>query len=108
VRTSPKVITDTDAGIDAQTIQAVMRNRYGTADGLQIRTVARPSISASQVLVQVQSAGTDRRVWHLMTGEPYAVRLAVGLTRPMQPVLGLDVAGLRSRRRGRRHPVPGR
>ncbi len=82
-----------DGAIDAEDMQAVVHDRYGNADVLEIRTVGRPSISASQVLVQVQAAGIDRGVWHLMTGEPYAVRLAVGLTKPKQPVLGLDVSG---------------
>ncbi len=82
-----------DGAADAEDMQAVVRDRYGTADGLEIRAVARPGIAASQVLVQVRAAGVDRGVWHLMTGEPYAMRLVVGLTRPKQPVLGLDVSG---------------
>ncbi len=84
---------EVDDAIDAEGMQAVVHDRYGNADVLEIRAVDRPSISASQVLVQVQAAGIDRGVWHLMTGEPYAVRLAVGLTKPKQPVLGLDVSG---------------
>ena len=31
------------------------------------------------MLVQVHAAGLDRGTWHLMTGTPYAVRLAFGL-----------------------------
>jgi NADPH:quinone reductase-like Zn-dependent oxidoreductase len=45
------------------------------------------------VLVRVHAAGLDRGTWHLMTGTPYAVRLATGLRRPRQPVPGLDLAG---------------
>jgi NADPH:quinone reductase-like Zn-dependent oxidoreductase len=41
----------------------------------------------------VHAAGLDRGTWHLMTGTPYAVRLATGLRRPRQPVPGLDLAG---------------
>jgi NADPH:quinone reductase-like Zn-dependent oxidoreductase len=85
--------TQTEGAADAQDMRAVVRDRYGNADGLEIRAVGRPGIAASQVLIQVRAAGIDRGVWHLMTGEPYAMRLAVGLTRPKQPVLGLDVSG---------------
>jgi NADPH:quinone reductase-like Zn-dependent oxidoreductase len=46
-----------------------------------------------EVLVRVHAAGLDRGTWHLMTGTPYAVRLAMGLRRPRQPVPGLDLSG---------------
>ena len=35
----------------------------------------------------------DRGTEHLMTGKPYAVRLAMGVRRPRNPVPGRDVAG---------------
>lgn len=38
----------------------------------------------------MRAAGVDRGVWHVMTGLPYAGRLAFGRRRP---VLGHDVAG---------------
>jgi NADPH:quinone reductase-like Zn-dependent oxidoreductase len=41
----------------------------------------------------VRAAGLDRGTWHLMTGTPYALRLAFGLRRPRNPVAGRDVAG---------------
>ena len=93
MRTDLETTQDTDGAAQAQDMQAVVRDRYGNADGLEVRAVGRPGISAGQVLIQVEAAGVDRGVWHLMTGEPYAMRLAVGLTRPKQPVLGLDVSG---------------
>src|SRR3954465_10870873 len=38
--------------------------------------------------------GVDQGVWHLMTGTPYAMRLAgFGLRAPKNPLLGYDVAG---------------
>jgi NADPH:quinone reductase-like Zn-dependent oxidoreductase len=93
MRPDPETTQDANGDVDAQDMQAVVRDRYGNADVVEIRAVDLPSISASQVLIQVQAAGIDRGVWHLMTGEPYAVRLAVGLATPKQPVLGMDVSG---------------
>jgi NADPH:quinone reductase-like Zn-dependent oxidoreductase len=52
-----------------------------------------PEIGDDEVLLRVSAAGLDRGTWHLMTGRPYAARLAVGLRRPRAPVLGRDVAG---------------
>lgn len=77
-----------------QAMQAIVQDRYGTADVLELQTIERPVISPSEVLVEVHAAGVDRGVWHLMSGQPHLVRLAgYGLTKPKNPVLGMDVAG---------------
>lgn len=76
------------------TMQAVTQDRYGSADVLQVRTVDRPEIAPAEVLVEVHAAGVDRGVWHLMTGQPYLIRLlGYGLRKPKNPIAGLDVAG---------------
>ncbi len=54
----------------------------------------RPTIADDEVLIEVEAAGLDRGVWHLMTGLPYLVRImGYGLTKPKNPVPGMDVAG---------------
>ena len=82
--------TSTPAGT---TIRAVTQSRYGTSEVLHLTRVARPTIGADEVLVQVHAAGLDRGTEHLMTGKPYAMRLGFGLRRPRNPVSGRDVAG---------------
>jgi NADPH:quinone reductase-like Zn-dependent oxidoreductase len=52
-----------------------------------------PTIGEHEVLLRVAAAGVDRGTWHLLTGRPYLVRVAIGLRRPRQVVLGRDVAG---------------
>ncbi len=74
-------------------MQAVVRDNYGSADGVRVAELARPTPGAGEVLVEVQAAGLDRGVWHLMTGKPYLMRLVFGLRRPKNPVLGADLAG---------------
>jgi NADPH:quinone reductase-like Zn-dependent oxidoreductase len=75
-------------------MQAAVQRTYGDADVLRIDTIDRPTIGPDEVLIDVHAAGIDRGTWHLMTGTPYLVRLAgFGLTKPKQPVPGLDVAG---------------
>jgi len=74
-------------------MQAVVRDNYGSADGVRVAELERPTPGAGQVLVEVQAAGLDRGVWHLMTGKPYLMRLVFGLRRPKNPVLGADLAG---------------
>ncbi|WP_040492855.1 NAD(P)-dependent alcohol dehydrogenase [Ilumatobacter nonamiensis] len=73
---------------------AIVQDRYGSADVLEVREIPRPDIGDHDVLVRVAAAGVDRGVWHLVTGRPAVTRLAFGLRRPRNPVPGLDVAGL--------------
>ncbi|MBD3926392.1 NAD(P)-dependent alcohol dehydrogenase [Nocardioides cavernae] len=75
-------------------MRAITQYRYGTSDVLRAAHVPRPVVGDGQVLVRVRAAGLDRGTEHLLTGKPYAVRLAVGLRRPRNPVPGRDVAGV--------------
>jgi NADPH:quinone reductase-like Zn-dependent oxidoreductase len=76
-----------------RTMRAVLHDRYGTAEVLRLGRVPRPVIGEHDVLVEVRAAGLDRGTEHLITGKPYAMRLAFGLRRPRNPVPGRDVAG---------------
>ena len=73
---------------------AIVQDRYGSADVLQLREIERPRPRADEVIVRVHAAGVDFGVWHLMEGMPYAVRLGTGLRRPRNPVRGLELAGV--------------
>lgn len=75
-------------------MRAIVQKRYGTADELALQVIDRPVLEAGEVLVQVHAAGLDRGTWHLMTGLPYAVRLAFGLRAPKNAVPGFDLAGV--------------
>jgi NADPH:quinone reductase-like Zn-dependent oxidoreductase len=75
------------------TMQAVTRDAYGGPEAVRLEQVERPEPADNEVLLEVRAAGLDRGVWHVMAGLPYLGRLAFGLRRPKNPVLGLDVAG---------------
>ena len=75
-------------------MKAIVQDRYGSADVLQFADIDRPRPRADEVVVRVHAAGIDFGVWHLMEGVPYAVRLATGLRRPRNPVLGSELAGV--------------
>ncbi len=79
---------------EATTMRAVTQHAYGSADVLEVTTIDRPTIADDEVLIEVEAAGLDRGVWHLMTGKPYLIRImGYGLTKPKNPVPGMDVAG---------------
>ena len=73
---------------------AVVQDRYGSADVLDVKEIDRPTPGEGEVVVRVVAAGVDRGVWHLMTGLPYLTRAAFGLRRPRNPVPGMDLAGI--------------
>ena len=85
---TPATATHTDQ------MTAVLQRSYGTSEVLHVGTIERPQIADDEVLVEVRAAGLDRGTWHLMTGVPYAARLAFGLRAPRNPVPGRDVAGV--------------
>ena len=78
------------------TMQAIVQDRYGSADVLELADIGQPVPAGNEVLIQIQAAGLHRGDWHVMTGLPYLIRVvvpALGLRKPKSPVLGMDVAG---------------
>jgi NADPH:quinone reductase-like Zn-dependent oxidoreductase len=75
-------------------MRAVVQERYGSAEALELREIDTPVPGADELLLRVRAAGLDPGVWHLMTGLPYLVRvMGFGLRRPKVSVRGRDVAG---------------
>ncbi|MCZ3387686.1 MAG: NAD(P)-dependent alcohol dehydrogenase [Actinomycetia bacterium] len=76
-------------------MRAIVQDQYGQTDVLRLRPDApTPQIGEDDVLVRVHVTGINAADWHLMTGEPYPVRLVMGLRRPRNPVLGSDFSGV--------------
>lgn len=79
----------------ADTMQAIVRDAYGSTDVLRLAEITKPVPGEREVLVRVRAAGVDQGVWHVMTGTPYAMRVAgFGLRAPKNPLLGYDLAGV--------------
>ena len=74
-------------------MKAIVQERYGSADVLEFRDIEEPTAGENDVLVRVRAAGCGPDVWHIMAGEPYIARLALGLRAPKIAVRGWDVAG---------------
>jgi NADPH:quinone reductase-like Zn-dependent oxidoreductase len=75
-------------------VRAIVQDRYGSTDVLRLAEIDKPEIAANEVLLKVRAAGMDRGTWHVMTGQPYLMRvMGFGFRGPKNPVAGLDVAG---------------
>jgi NADPH:quinone reductase-like Zn-dependent oxidoreductase len=76
-------------------MKAIVRDKYGSPEVLELRDIHKPEITDDEVLVRVHAAGVGRDVWHVMTGLPYPIRLVgYGLRAPKNPIIGSDVAGV--------------
>jgi NADPH:quinone reductase-like Zn-dependent oxidoreductase len=74
-------------------MQAIRYDEYGTSKVLRLVSVPRPVPGEHQVLLEVRAAALNPVDWHYMRGTPYLMRLEVGLFKPEDPKVGVDVAG---------------
>ncbi len=75
-------------------MKAVVYNRYGSPDVLEIRDVKKPVPDDDEVLIKVRAASVNPLDWHFIEGTPYIMRaMGVGLRKPKVPRLGVDMAG---------------
>lgn len=74
-------------------MKAIVQDRYGSPDVLELRDIDVPEPGPDEVLIRVRGAGIDPGVWHLMAGLPYMIRLNYGLRSPKKRVPGVDVSG---------------
>ena len=94
-RLSAVVHEDLVADPAQRRMKAVVRSAYGSADVLAVKDVDLPTVAGDEVLVRVHAAGLDRGAWHIMTGQPYLMRLAgFGMRHPKHPGLGSELAGV--------------
>jgi NADPH:quinone reductase-like Zn-dependent oxidoreductase len=75
-------------------VKAIVHDRYGPPEVLELRDIDPPQVGEDDVLVRVCAAAVDPGVWHLTTGLPYVVRLfGYGFRAPRLRTRGSDVAG---------------
>ncbi len=76
-------------------MKAIVQKKYGSPDDLNLREVPKPAVGDDEVLVQVRAASLHPDVWHVVTGQPYVVRLmGPGVFKPKHPIPGTDMAGI--------------
>jgi NADPH:quinone reductase-like Zn-dependent oxidoreductase len=85
----------TEANVGVTTMKAIVQDKYGSADVLQLRDTAKPAIGEHDVLIRVRAAAVNPADWAIMGGLPYIARPApiYGLRTPKNGIRGTDVAG---------------
>jgi NADPH:quinone reductase-like Zn-dependent oxidoreductase len=74
-------------------MKAVVMERYGTPDVLELRHVATPTPKANEVLVRVHAASINDWDWGLLQGRPFINRILNGPFAPKVQIIGCDIAG---------------
>jgi NADPH:quinone reductase-like Zn-dependent oxidoreductase len=73
-------------------MKAILHQRYGRPDVLELRDVDKPAIGDDQVLVRVHASSVNPVEWYGVSG-PYFARLGNGMRKPKDETVGADLAG---------------
>ena len=75
-------------------MKAIMYEKYGAPDVVELKEVERPKPFDDEVLVEVHAASVNAYDWHFLTADVFLIRLmSGGLFRPKKKTLGADIAG---------------
>jgi NADPH:quinone reductase-like Zn-dependent oxidoreductase len=74
-------------------MKAVVHDKFGSPDVVEIREVDKPEPAADEVLVRVRAASLNRFDWYGVTGRPWVGRVQMGLLKPKDNEVGADFAG---------------
>ncbi|SFC63763.1 NADPH:quinone reductase [Bacillus sp. OV322] len=74
-------------------MKAIVCNKYGSPDVLELAEIKKPLPAENQVLVKVHSSSLNFGNLVLLKGKPFLARFAFGLTRPKYSIPGGDIAG---------------
>ncbi len=74
-------------------MKAVVYERYGSPDVLELKEVDKPTPKDDEVLIKVHAVAINDWDWGLLHGTPFSSRLFFGLFKPKKKILGSDIAG---------------
>lgn len=74
-------------------MKAFTYNEYGDPSVLKMEEVKIPTPKENEVLIQTKAISINPAEWHLLTASFWLIRLATGLSKPKNTILGGDVAG---------------
>ena len=74
-------------------MKAIVCNKYGPPDVLELQEVEKPTPKDNQVLVKVHASSLNFGNLVLLKGEPFLARFAFGLLKPKYSIPGGDMSG---------------
>ena len=90
----PKGSPLTNRNRKATQTKAIVYERYGSPDVLELQEVKKPTPKENEVLVKVHAASLNAYDWHLLRADPFLVRImGFGFLKPKHTIPGADMAG---------------
>jgi NADPH:quinone reductase-like Zn-dependent oxidoreductase len=74
-------------------MKAIVCEKYGSPDDLELQEIEKPTPKDNEVLVKVHAASINDWDFGLLTGKSFVNRLIGGLLNPKIKILGCDIAG---------------
>ena len=75
-------------------MKAVVYEKYGSPDVLELIEVDKPSVADDEILVKVHAASIQQTDINFRKGTPFLARVLAGLFKPKNPILGCDYSGI--------------
>lgn len=75
-------------------MKAITKYNYGGPEILQLEEIEKPTLPDNHLLIKVKANSANPADWHILRGKPFFARLAFGLFKPKNKVLGADFAGI--------------
>lgn len=75
-------------------MKAIVNQKYGDPDRIEIKDMGRPVPGIREVLVNVHATSVNYNTWMFVTGSPFVGRFFVGLAKPKIKTPGNDLAGI--------------
>ena len=81
------------AATTATTMKAIVRDKYGPPDVVDLQEVEQPELADDGVLVRVRACSVNQVDWYEVTGTPWIARPMTGVRGPKSRLTGHDFAG---------------
>jgi len=75
-------------------MKAIVHNKYGPPEVLQLKEVEKPTPKENEVLVKVIATAVNDYDWSMVRGKPYLYRLMFGIIKPKRKITGMELAGV--------------